>query len=223
MPSSHLTSSRICSLLRAIIVHPSRSPPSSQLLSSIQSRNVARSAYRDPHNITALDKLHRRQKRADKQEILDSVLRAQNSKPYPFPLDTPSSSSSPVPSPNTPPPSSSSASTPTPTPSSTPSSPSSSPPTLPYHVSRTKNNQYPVYHDSKSGGNRHVTILRRLDGDLDQLKDHLVVGLGLLTKRREKMKGRVVEPVVVNRVSRQLVIRGWRAPEVRKWLGERGF
>lgn len=42
-----------------------------------------------------------------------------------------------------------------------------------YHVYRTPSNQLPVYHLSKSGGNRKQTKIRKIEGDIGELKAQL--------------------------------------------------
>jgi hypothetical protein len=67
---------------------------------------------------------------------------------------------------------------------------------LPYHVHRTASQGLPVYHLAKRGGNLHQTRVRKVDGDLEALKDDLQQALGLKK-----------EDVVINRLSRQIIIK----------------
>ncbi|KAL9014324.1 MAG: hypothetical protein Q9173_001032 [Seirophora scorigena] len=50
---------------------------------------------------------------------------------------------------------------------------------LPYHVHRTPSQQLPVYQLAKRGGNLLLTRLRKVDGDIMQLKLHLQQALDL--------------------------------------------
>ncbi|KAL9624520.1 MAG: hypothetical protein Q9160_001184 [Pyrenula sp. 1 TL-2023] len=195
---------------------PSLSPtPSPQLLRALRSiihpapftqpqfRTIAQSAFRKPNNITALDKLHRQHKRADRQEVTDSYLRA----------TSPSFASA--------------------KPSRSPQHTPAAPPTderplqnkIPYHIHRTPSSRLPVYHDSKRGGNQHLTLIRKLSGDLELLKSDLSQALGLdgPDAQKIKKKGRKVDSIHINWTTKQIVVRGWRAPEVRIWAEGMGF
>ncbi|PIA16568.1 hypothetical protein COEREDRAFT_81224 [Coemansia reversa NRRL 1564] len=80
----------------------------------------------------------------------------------------------------------------------------------PYYVRRTRFQSLPVYTEVRNGRTRKLTILRRIDGDLDAL-------------RTEISKALDEESVMVKAISRQLVIKGDRSTELRKWLTEKGF
>lgn len=86
---------------------------------------------------------------------------------------TPDSSSS---SPSTAPPSSPAGLASSPHPS-TPAA--ATRPPRPYLVSRTPSLNLPVYNDSKRGGNKKLTILKKIEGDARALKDALRTELGL--------------------------------------------
>lgn len=71
----------------------------------------------------------------------------------------------------------------------------------------------------------HLTLVRKLSGDLELLKSDLSKALGLDGPAAEqiKQKGRKVESIHINWTTKQIVVRGWRAPEVRVWAEGMGF
>ncbi|KAK5173013.1 uncharacterized protein LTR77_003135 [Saxophila tyrrhenica] len=89
-------------------------------------------------------------------------------------------------------------------------------PNLAYFVNRTRSNELPVYTDSKRGGNLKLTLVRKVDGEVETLRNDLRRMLG-------KRVGLEDERVVVNGVTRQVVIKGHYKPEVEKFLRERRF
>lgn len=91
---------------------------------------------------------------------------------------------------------------------------------LPYYIHRTPSQRLPIYHEAKRGGNMHLTLVRKLSGDLELLRKDLSVALGL---GKVLVKGRKVEGVRINWITRQIIVRGWRAPEVRVWAQGKGF
>ncbi|KAI9878321.1 MAG: hypothetical protein M1830_001254 [Pleopsidium flavum] len=107
---------------------------------------------------------------------------------------------------------------PTSPPSSTashPSSPSPSPsptPKQPYHVSRTPSNQLPIYLLAKRGGNLHQTRIKKIEGDIAELRKQL----------QQELKVAEQE-IKINQLTRHIVIKGWRKPEVAKFLEEKRF
>ena len=88
-------------------------------------------------------------------------------------------------------------------------------PNLPYFITRTRSNELPVYTDLKRGGNLKLTLVRRVSGQVEALRDGLRESLGLLGKDREK--------VVVNGLTGQVVIKGMVRGEVVRFLRERRF
>jgi len=69
-----------------------------------------------------------------------------------------------------------------------------------YHVSRTASDKLPVYQDLKNGGNRRLTLVRKISGDSAALMRDLQQGLGL---PRDKIKVNPVTRHVVLTVSSQ--------------------
>ncbi|KAF7506470.1 hypothetical protein GJ744_011720 [Endocarpon pusillum] len=185
-------------------------PPSTALLGAIlrpvtKCRAQTR-ASSNGYNVTLLDKLHRKQKEAMRQERLASVQRARSNPDFASKTSVPTglaSSSSEAPDGTMQPP--------------------ASPPNLPYTITRTRpGRQLPVYSLSKGGGTKHITRLRKLSGNLSALKADLTKALGLeggLTNQR----GEHVEGVSVNWHTKHIIVRGWRAPEIKAWAESRGF
>jgi large subunit ribosomal protein L49 len=101
--------------------------------------------------------------------------------------------------------------------------PTPAPPALPYTISRTyPGHQLPVYTLTKAGGSKHLTKVRKITGDLNALKADLTKALGVeggMTNRR----GEKVEAVSVNWQNNQVIVRGWRGPEIKTWAENRGF
>ena len=93
---------------------------------------------------------------------------------------------------------------------------------LPYTISRTPSSNLPVYHLAKAGGNKHLTTVRKLSGDLNALQSDIRSALGL-EQFVVDQQGRKKENVVINWTTRQIVVRGWRGPEIKKWAETRGF
>ena len=93
---------------------------------------------------------------------------------------------------------------------------------LPYIISRTPSSNLPVYHLAKSGGNKHLTVVRKLSGDLNALQTDIRSALGL-EQFVVDQQGRKKVNVAINWTTRQIVVRGWRGPEIKKWAELRGF
>ncbi|KIV96197.1 hypothetical protein PV10_00093 [Exophiala mesophila] len=153
--------------------------------------------------ISSLDKLHRKQKAEFREKRLAAELRAQNMTELP-----PSQKKAPPPS-----------STLNLDSLSSSESPSSH---LPFLISRTPSNNLPIYETAKAGGSKHITCIRKITGDLSELASAVRMALGLQQYIVDP-KGRKKETVSVNPVSRQVIIRGWRGSEVKKWAELSGF
>ena len=181
---------------------------------------------------TSLDKLHRRQKANNRIErmlpvssprrLMYSHLLGQNSEKraqavlppsFATPSETSRSSESQL----------SEASSPSTLSSlSTPPSSNLVPSTLPYFVHRTKTRNFPVYESHKAGGSKHITTIRKCAGDLDALQQHLTAALNLQPSFVDP-RGNKKYNVVVNRLTNQIVVRGWRSAEIKKWCEVVGF
>jgi len=93
---------------------------------------------------------------------------------------------------------------------------------LPFHIGRTKSKNLAVYETTKAGGSKHITQIRRLAGDLEALQQQLRDALKLPDIVVDG-KGRKKEPVAINPLTQQIIIKGWRGPEVKKWAETLGF
>lgn len=65
---------------------------------------------------------------------------------------------------------------------------------LPYHVHRTASQLLPIYHLAKRGGNLRQTRIRKIQGDINVLKDELRIALGLEQERFfiNKINGHII-------------------------------
>ncbi|KAL1857785.1 54S ribosomal protein img2, mitochondrial [Paecilomyces lecythidis] len=90
---------------------------------------------------------------------------------------------------------------------------------LPYFVRRTPSNQLPVYLVTKAGGTKQQTKIQKTEGDLEALRSDLARALGL-----ESGDSRNKSPdVTINRLNGHIIVKGWRKPEIQKFLLERNF
>lgn len=83
-------------------------------------------------------------------------------------------------------------------------------PNLPYFVTRSANNELPIYTLRKRGGNLLMTRIKKVDGERAILRDELKSVLG----KKE---------VVVNQTTGHIMIKGHVKPVVEKYLKERLF
>ena len=95
---------------------------------------------------------------------------------------------------------------------------------LPYAIVRTStpSRSLPIYETSKAGGSLHVTVVRKCAGDLSHLQLHLLNALKLEASYVDK-KGRKKENVKINPLTKQIVVKGWRGAEVKRWCEMVGF
>lgn len=93
---------------------------------------------------------------------------------------------------------------------------------LPFHLGRTTTRNLAVYETTKGGGSKYITTIRRLSGDLHELQRQLRTILQL-PEHTIDSKGRKKEPVSINHLTQQIIVKGWRAPEVKKWAETLGF
>ncbi|KAI9499230.1 mitochondrial ribosomal protein subunit Img2 [Zychaea mexicana] len=82
-----------------------------------------------------------------------------------------------------------------------------------YFISRTANKGLPVYTDFKNGGTQQLTIIRRVEGDAEALKNEIVE----LFPEAPKNFARV------NPVNNQVILKGVHMNEIKQWLVEKGF
>ncbi|KAI9723731.1 MAG: hypothetical protein M1812_001031 [Candelaria pacifica] len=82
----------------------------------------------------------------------------------------------------------------------------------PYIVHRTPSGQLPIYLAAKRGGNLHQTRIRKIEGNVVELRNQLQQALHILPK-----------DIAVNQLTRHILIKGWRKPEVKLFLEDRCF
>ncbi|KFX88615.1 hypothetical protein V490_07513 [Pseudogymnoascus sp. VKM F-3557] len=90
------------------------------------------------------------------------------------------------------------------------SSPAASSQSLEYRVSRTPSAQLPIYLLAKRGGNLKQTRVKKIEGNIAQLREDLKVALGIEEDRE----------IQVNHLTRHIIVKGHRKPEVAKFLEE---
>ena len=76
---------------------------------------------------------------------------------------------------------------------------------LPYHVHRTASQKLPIYHLAKRGGNLHQTRIRKIEGDVEKLREELVASLAL--KEETVIINRLTGHIII-KVRRQVIVRG---------------
>jgi large subunit ribosomal protein L49 len=91
---------------------------------------------------------------------------------------------------------------------------------LPYFIRRTPSNQLPVYLVTKTGGTKRQTKIQKTEGDLDALRNDLARTLGLESGDPRATKS---PEVTINRLNGHIIVKGWRKPEIQKFLLERNF
>ncbi|KIW27865.1 uncharacterized protein PV07_07564 [Cladophialophora immunda] len=167
--------------------------------------------------ITTLDKLHRRQKAAVRRERQDSEDRAANMYPASTPPATLSQTSQQQTQHQSPPQQPSFLKSQTQDHNLTPTlSP------LPYLIARTPSQNLPIYQTTKAGGSKHITTIRKIKGDLQELATAVRTALGL-EEYMTDVRGRKKANVVINWTTRHVVVRGWRGPEIKRWAEVSGF
>ncbi|MCJ1442720.1 MAG: hypothetical protein MMC23_003217 [Stictis urceolatum] len=93
--------------------------------------------------------------------------------------------------------------------------PAGSPPppqSLTYHVERTGSKQLPIYHLAKRGGNLHQTRIRRISGNVQDLKQDLQKNLELQD-----------DHIKINPLTRHIIIKGWKKHEVARFLRDKNL
>ncbi|TKX24632.1 54S ribosomal protein img2 [Elsinoe australis] len=85
-------------------------------------------------------------------------------------------------------------------------------PNLPYFVTRTPSNELPIYHFHKAGGNKKLTRIRRIDGNVEALRNEVQNHLQL--KR---------EDCVINQLTKQVVVKGHVKPQLEAFLQAKKF
>ncbi|XP_063800918.1 large ribosomal subunit protein mL49 [Pseudophryne corroboree] len=85
---------------------------------------------------------------------------------------------------------------------------------LPYIVRRSRMHNVPVYTDI-THGNRHMTIIRKIEGDIWALETEVRDFLTQLTGKTPAIQ--------VNEINRTIRVKGYYDKELKTWLGEKGF
>ncbi|PNS21424.1 hypothetical protein CAC42_1203 [Sphaceloma murrayae] len=85
-------------------------------------------------------------------------------------------------------------------------------PNLPYFVTRTPSNELPVYQYHKSGGNKKLTRIRKIDGNLEALRNEVQEYLQLKK-----------EDCVINPLTQQVIVKGHVKPQLESFLQARKF
>ncbi|KAL5121057.1 mitochondrial 54S ribosomal protein img2 [Pleosporales sp. CAS-2024a] len=81
-----------------------------------------------------------------------------------------------------------------------------------YFVARSTTGNLPVYTEFKRGGSLQLTTIRKVNGDLVQLRDEL---RAFLRKR--------IDHVTINYLTQHVVVKGHHKHEVKDFLEQRGF
>ncbi|XP_058876672.1 large ribosomal subunit protein mL49-like [Acipenser ruthenus] len=92
--------------------------------------------------------------------------------------------------------------------------PSAEPPPLPYTVRRSRMHNIPVYTDI-THGNRKMTVIRKISGDIWALEQEVKSYLTQLTGK--------CPPTQVNEVTMSIRVKGYYDTELKAWLTEKGF
>nr|XP_006136668.1 39S ribosomal protein L49, mitochondrial [Pelodiscus sinensis] len=92
--------------------------------------------------------------------------------------------------------------------------PSDTPPALPYFVRRSRMHNVPVYKDITSG-NRRMTVIRKIEGDIWALEKEVKEFLTQLAGKPP--------PIQVNEVTASIRIKGYFDNELKEWLLNKGF
>ncbi|KAI7874718.1 hypothetical protein K492DRAFT_240693 [Lichtheimia hyalospora FSU 10163] len=82
-----------------------------------------------------------------------------------------------------------------------------------YFVARTSNNGIPVYTDFKNGGTQQLTIIRRIEGDAEALKNEIVALFPDAPNNFAR----------VNPVNNHIILKGIHMNEIKEWLIQKGF
>ncbi|KAM6983142.1 large ribosomal subunit protein mL49 [Tautogolabrus adspersus] len=92
--------------------------------------------------------------------------------------------------------------------------PAESPPSLPYMIRRSRMHNIPVYTDL-THGNRQITIVRKVEGDIWALENEVKQFL-------KEVTGKDL-PTQVNEVTGTLKVKGHFDVELKDWLANKGF
>lgn len=93
---------------------------------------------------------------------------------------------------------------------------------LDYRIERTNMGNLPVYESAKGGGTKLITTVRKLSGDLKAMQVALQTVLQLPESYVDG-KGRKKSPVEINHLTKHIIVKGQRGPEIRAWAQAIGF
>ncbi|CRG85960.1 mitochondrial large ribosomal subunit L49, putative [Talaromyces islandicus] len=96
---------------------------------------------------------------------------------------------------------------------------------LPYFVRRTPSNQFPVYLETKAGGTTRLTKIQKTEGDLEALKSDLTRALGLDSVKSYSRgpRHKKTPEITINQLNGHIIVKGWKKPEIEKFLADRNF
>ncbi|KAM9301750.1 large ribosomal subunit protein mL49 [Gastrophryne carolinensis] len=92
--------------------------------------------------------------------------------------------------------------------------PKDTPPDLPYCVRRSRMHNVPVYTDI-THGNRQMTVIRKIEGDIWALEGEVRDFLTQLTGKTPAIQ--------VNEINRSIRVKGYHDNAIKTWLAEKGF
>ncbi|KYO27847.1 39S ribosomal protein L49, mitochondrial [Alligator mississippiensis] len=95
------------------------------------------------------------------------------------------------------------------------SPPRDPPPELPYFVRRSRMHNIPVYTDITTG-NRKMTLIRKIEGDIWALE-------GEVKEFLAQLLGKTPPPTQVNELTSTIRIKGYFDAEIKAWLLDKGF
>ncbi|KAK4464436.1 mitochondrial large subunit ribosomal protein-domain-containing protein [Cladorrhinum samala] len=82
----------------------------------------------------------------------------------------------------------------------------------PFLVGRTPSTNFAVYQRAKRGGNKFLTVIKKVEGDRAKFKESLAAGLGIN-----------LSDVTVNNLTGHVVVAGHRKPQIEEWLKKEGL
>ncbi|KAI8381332.1 ribosomal protein L49/IMG2 [Radiomyces spectabilis] len=82
-----------------------------------------------------------------------------------------------------------------------------------YFVSRTANKGLPVYSEFKNGGTQQLTIIRRIEGNAEALKNEILPLFPDAPK----------DHIRINPTNNHIIIKGVYVNEIKEWLVNKGF
>ncbi|KAK4167017.1 mitochondrial large subunit ribosomal protein-domain-containing protein [Cladorrhinum sp. PSN259] len=82
----------------------------------------------------------------------------------------------------------------------------------PFTVGRTPSANFAIYQLAKRGGNKFLTVIKKVEGDKMSFKKSLATGLGIN-----------LTDVTVNNLTGHIVVAGHRKPQIEAWLKKEGL